>query len=81
MNATPDIAELQHLVQTTIHRWRAGERPDADALLKRHPALAQDKRLAVDLIYEEYCLRHEQGDSPAPSTFCDRPSNKIQNSS
>ena len=72
MNGTQDNTLLQELVQDTIRRWRSGERPDADALLKRHPALAENKGLAIDLIYEEYCLRHEQGDTLVPSTFCER---------
>lgn len=72
MNGTQDDTLLQELVRDAIHRWRSGEQPDADGLLKRHPELARHKSLAIDLIYEEYCLRHEQGDTLVPSTFCER---------
>ena len=71
MNGQDNVL-LQELVRDTIRRWRSGEKPDADALLQRHPALSADKGLAIDLIYEEYCLRHEQGDTLVPSTFCER---------
>ena len=72
MKVKQDETHLQSLVHDTIRRWRSGERPDAESLLKRHPALAQNKSLAIDLIYEEFCLRNEQGDTLVPSTFCER---------
>src|SRR6185436_7000768 len=28
------------------------------------------KSLAMDVIYEEYCLRHDAGETLVPSTFC-----------
>jgi serine/threonine protein kinase len=72
MKVRQDETHLQSLVRDTIRRWRGGERPDADALLQRHPALAENKSLAIDLIYEEFCLRSELGDTLVPSTFCER---------
>jgi serine/threonine protein kinase len=72
MHESPDDTFLRDLVERTIERWRAGEPPDAQALLARHPALSRHKSLAIDLIYEEYCLRREHGDTLVPSTFCDR---------
>jgi serine/threonine protein kinase len=63
---------LFDLVRDTIARWRDGEHPDAAAVLKRHPDLSRHKSLAVDLIYEEYCLRSEAGDTLLRGTFCDQ---------
>lgn len=67
-----DETRLHDLVQETIARWRDGERPDAAALLSRHPALSRHKSLAIDLIYEEYCLRSNAGDTLIRSTFLDK---------
>jgi serine/threonine protein kinase/TolA-binding protein len=46
--------------------WRRGERPRAEDFLARHPELWDDPDNAVDLVYEEICLREEAGEaSPA----------------
>ena len=42
--------------------WRNGEHPPAEEFLARHPELSQQPEAAVDLIYEEYCLRQSAGD-------------------
>ena len=60
------------LVREVIARWRSGERPDARAFLEAHPEIQQRKTLAIDLIYEEFCLRQEQGETCVASTFCNR---------
>jgi serine/threonine protein kinase len=72
MHGIQEETHLQELVRDTIRRWRMGARPDADEFLRSHPELSRHKSLAIDLIYEEYCLRHEQGDTLVPSTFCER---------
>ncbi len=59
-------------ISEVIERWRAGERPDADAVLRAHPELAGHKSLVLDLAYEEYCLRSAAGEAVSSSTFCDR---------
>ncbi len=64
--------DLQALVQEQIDRWRSGHHPDAAAFLGQHPELSGAKSLALDLIYEEYCLRTESGDTILKSTFCDQ---------
>jgi serine/threonine protein kinase/tetratricopeptide (TPR) repeat protein len=47
-------------------RWRLGERPPAEEFLRRHPQLWDQPEAAVDLVYEEICLRQELGEeSPA----------------
>lgn len=60
------------LVRNAIARWRAGEQPNADEFLQAHPEVRERKSLAIDLIYEEYCLRQEHGETFVASTFCQR---------
>jgi serine/threonine protein kinase/Tfp pilus assembly protein PilF len=48
-----------------VQRWRAGERPRADEFLDREPELWQRPEIAIELIYEEVCLRQEFGDEAA----------------
>jgi serine/threonine protein kinase/Flp pilus assembly protein TadD len=49
------------LAEELVRRWRQGERPVAEELLARHPALWQCPEAAADLIYEELSLRQEFG--------------------
>jgi serine/threonine protein kinase len=65
--ASPDS-----LVREVIARWREGERPDAQEFLRQHPQIRERKSLAIDLIYEEYCLRREHGETLVASTFMSR---------
>jgi serine/threonine protein kinase/Flp pilus assembly protein TadD len=46
-------------------RWHAGERPQAEEFLARHPELCGQPDLVVRLIYEEICLRQEIGQEGA----------------
>jgi eukaryotic-like serine/threonine-protein kinase len=55
-----------------VDRWRHGEAPSAQAVLRAHPELAKQKSVVLDLAYEEYCLRTEAGEQLVPSTFCDQ---------
>jgi len=42
-------------------RWQKGERPLAEEFLARHPQLWDRPEVALDLIFEELCLRQEHG--------------------
>src|SRR4051794_5825895 len=42
--------------------WRRGERRRAEDYLDRHPELLDPPEGAIRLIYEEVCLRREQGE-------------------
>jgi tetratricopeptide (TPR) repeat protein len=54
-------------------RWRDGAAdPDAAAALAEHSDLFGFKSVALDLAYEEYCLKEEVGDAPDAGPFCDR---------
>jgi eukaryotic-like serine/threonine-protein kinase len=41
--------------------WQRGERPTAEEFLAGHPDLARQPEAALDLIYEEICLRQDAG--------------------
>jgi serine/threonine protein kinase len=51
-------------LSAVVTRWREGETPDVQGLLADHPEFRGDKRVLLDLLYEEVCLREERGDSP-----------------
>ena len=62
----------ENMVRDVIERWRGGDRPDAANFLSANPDVRDRKTLAMDLIYEEYCLRHDSGEPLVPSTFCQK---------
>jgi serine/threonine protein kinase/Flp pilus assembly protein TadD len=51
----------ERLAREMARCWERGERPLAEDFLGRHPALWQQPEAAVDLIYEELCLRQQHG--------------------
>jgi serine/threonine protein kinase/tetratricopeptide (TPR) repeat protein len=53
-----------------VAAWRRGERPLAEDILARHPALGDDA--AIRLIYEEFCLRQEAGEEVNPAEIARR---------
>lgn len=62
----------RQLVSEIVTRWRQSGAPDAAQCLTRYPALNDQKSLALELAYEEYCLREEVGDSVDIEGFCGR---------
>jgi serine/threonine protein kinase/tetratricopeptide (TPR) repeat protein len=55
---TPDQLGIE-LAREMRHRWQCGEQPRAEEFLIRRPELADRPEAAVELIYEEYCLREQ----------------------
>jgi tetratricopeptide (TPR) repeat protein len=49
----------ERLAVEMIARWRSGERPLAEEYLTRYPQLREQPEAAIELIYEELCLRQE----------------------
>jgi serine/threonine protein kinase/formylglycine-generating enzyme required for sulfatase activity len=45
-------------------RWRIGQRPPASGYLRDHPAVRNDPEAAHELIYGEFLLREELGETP-----------------
>jgi serine/threonine protein kinase/Tfp pilus assembly protein PilF len=66
------MAVSRNSISIFVERWRQGESPSAQAVLRDHPELAEQKSVVLDLAYEEFCLRREAGEQVAPSTFCDQ---------
>jgi serine/threonine protein kinase len=52
--------------------WLTGQPADARAALDRYPELQGRKSIALDLAYEEYCLRQENGEEVDAEEFCNR---------
>jgi serine/threonine protein kinase/Flp pilus assembly protein TadD len=70
--STTDEADslVQRLVEDMGRRWREGERPRAEEYLARWPELRDQAGAALELIYEEFCLRREHGDDvPAEEIY------------
>jgi WD40 repeat protein len=53
-------------------QWRAGERVPAERYLERYPALRADPDAAIDLVYNEFLLREQLGETPDPDEFLRR---------
>src|SRR5436309_1543655 len=53
-------------------RWEGGEHVPAESYFERHPALADDREAALDLVYSEVVLREQAGESPRLEEYLDR---------
>jgi eukaryotic-like serine/threonine-protein kinase len=66
----PDQADglLERLLDAVLAEqrsdWIAGKRIPADETLRQHPELADEPACAAELIYHEFSLRQELGESP-----------------
>ena len=60
-DADPVESLAEQLAEEMAAAWRRGERIHAEAYLATHPELADRPGVAVRLVYEEVCLRQEQG--------------------
>ncbi|MDP6442659.1 MAG: serine/threonine-protein kinase [Pirellulaceae bacterium] len=74
-----DPAVAVEFVEEVISSWREGAaEPDANQVLEMQPELQNHRELALDLLYEDYCLRCEHGEPVDASTICGHPT--LQNS-
>ena len=53
-------------------RWRAGDRVPVERYFEEHPSLQADTERAIDLIYSEFCLREELGETPDREEYLKR---------
>jgi serine/threonine-protein kinase len=53
-------------------RWESGERAPAETYLQWYPALRADPEHVLDLVYGEFLLREELGESPALDEYLQR---------
>jgi len=67
-----DREEAAKLAQRLKSRWSTQGKPDAAEAMREHAELRRFKSVALDLAYEEYCLRSERGEDVLPAEFCDR---------
>ena len=63
------VWELAHRL---IGDWHSGRGRPVGESLNQHPQLADDRSLLLDLAYEEFCARREQGESIGTKSFCAR---------
>lgn len=62
----------QQFASQLIRGLSDGELLDAEAIIRAHPSLMRFKSVVMDLAYEEYCRRHEAGESIDRESFARR---------
>jgi serine/threonine-protein kinase len=68
----PGADLIQALLNDQAKRWKAGDRVPAEFYLEGHPALREHPEYAVDLIYGEFLLREQQGETPDFDEYAQR---------
>ncbi|HLW65296.1 MAG TPA: serine/threonine-protein kinase [Gemmataceae bacterium] len=58
------------MAENIVQGWRGGQPPDTLGALSEFPHLLLDRRIVVDLAYEEYCLREKKGEVLDDEKFC-----------
>lgn len=68
----PSSSLLALLLADQQERWQRGERPFVESYLDRWPSVQADQETTLDLIYHEFLLREEHGETPDPAEYHDR---------
>jgi serine/threonine protein kinase/Tfp pilus assembly protein PilF len=63
---------LRQVAEAIKVEWYEGTSPDTSEALSRHPELAEDRVVCLDLALEQYLLLQQTGQAPDPETFCGR---------
>ena len=63
---------LADVLQKMAEQWRSGRAVKAEQLLADCPSIGADQEAAVRVIYEEFCLREERGETPDTTEFYGR---------
>jgi hypothetical protein len=72
-DSSGSVSVLAALVKADLRcRYARGQRPSVADYLERFPVLRSQDDRVLSLIYEEFCLREEQGEHPDPEQFCER---------
>ena len=66
------LTDQRDLVSRVRLEWHRDQQPDAVNFLAEHPTIRKNRPLAIELAYEEYCIRRDAGESISRSTFCNR---------
>ncbi len=64
--------EQRDLVSRAKAQWQREQTPDAVAFLNSHASMRGNRALILELAYEEYCIRRDNGETLDVATFCDR---------
>src|SRR5947208_3006041 len=70
--ASGDFLGLPALREEMRQRWAAGERPAAEEFFGRYPDLSRHLGAALELIWEEFCLRRSTDGIADPEAFFQR---------
>ena len=66
-------SELSAVLRVDLcERWPTAERWPAENYLSRFPQLQSDRDACLDLIYWEFLVREQNGETPSPHEFCQR---------
>jgi serine/threonine protein kinase len=60
---------VARLAQGMVERWHCGERPFVEDVLAEHKELLRRMDVVLDLVYEEICLRSENGAPASPEEY------------
>src|SRR5258708_31965360 len=67
------LSVLAALVKADLRcRFARGQSVAVNDYLERFPMLGDESVRMLSLIYEEFCLREEQGEQPDAESFCER---------
>ena len=66
------ITDARQILSEVRTRWQAGDQPNAAEILNSNPELKQHHSVILDLVYEEYCLREEAGETINLASFSRR---------
>ena len=67
-----DTLVRQSLIEQVRQSWKEARQADAQLALKQYPKLERHRSCILELAYEEYCFRIEQGENVKKSAFCRR---------
>jgi serine/threonine-protein kinase len=68
----PPLAAAAVLAVDQWRRWHAGQRVWAEEYLRRCPAVAAHPGAALEVVYGEFLIRRELGETPQPTEYYDR---------
>jgi serine/threonine protein kinase len=72
-DSSGSVSVLAALVKADLRcRYARGQRPSVADYLEHFPVLRSQDDRVLSLIYEEFCLREEQGEHPDAEQFCER---------
>jgi serine/threonine protein kinase len=68
----PPLDLVEVLSADQYDRWQQGERTSVTEYFHHYPSLGSDAEAACELVYCEYCLRADRGESPSLAEYQER---------